>query len=395
MAVDGGIGWIFFTVQDFTTSDPLLTELGVLPSYPESGFIRANTSLTTVRTGSIQLLNGSIADDGVNPPRHVARKFVLIGSSAVQQLYELNNLPPGFQITAIQQLLTAYPTNPQPSSIPPYYGTILGSFLGRWDGDPPIVGYPGETGTWDSFTTNFGVNSSGGTFDPANDTLNFLVGQIDALFTQPVAIEPVTASPTAGLSVTKTTSPINVIGDPILVPESGIPFAVAAFSWISDSDNCAGLGPVTNLTVTDPITGAISWTLPIGADGSLVKVVGVSETTEEYVAGPTNAYIPTLSGNLTITVYAIKNTPVVCTSTGVSVSVSVTAPFVFTMGEDGISVGIYLGGTSALQFIGNPSGIYTLVPGKTTDTLYERIPAVTSQEVAIPDPHIITAYVGE
>lgn len=394
MAVDGGIGWAFFTVQDFATSDPLLTELGVLPSYPESGFIRTNSSLVTPRTGSIQLLNGSIADDGVNPPRHVIRKFTLVGTSAVQTLYDINSLPPGFQITAIQQSITDYPTNPQPTSIPPYYEEILGDFLGRWDGDPPIVGYPGETGTWDSFTTNFGINSSGGTFDPANDTLNFLAGQIDALFTQPVATEPVTASPTAGLTVTRTTTPIDSFGDPILTPES-IPFSVVAFSWVSDSDNCAGLGPVTNLTVTDSVTGAISWTLPLGADGAIVRVVSLTEDTEEYVVGPTSTYIPTLSGDLTITVYAVIGAPVICTSTGVSVSVTVTTPFVFVMGEDGITTGIFLGGTSALQFIGNPSGIYTIVPGKAYDTLYERIPAVTSQNVKIPDPSITTAYVGE
>ena len=57
--------------------------------------------------------------------------------------------------------------------------------------------------------------------------------------------------------------------------------------------------------------------------------------------------------------------------------------------------GINLGGSPTLQFIGNPSGIYTIVPGKAYDTLYERIPAVTSQDVKIPDPYIVTAYVGE
>lgn len=396
MAVDGGLGWIFFTVQSFSTSDPLLTNLGTLPGYPESGYIRANTSMVGTRTGAIQLLNGDIADDGINPPRHVFRKCVLLGASAVQTLHDLNNLPPGFQITSIQTLIGfPLPTNPQPASVPPYYDEILGDYLGRWDGEPPVVGNPGDPGIWDAFTTNFGLDSIGGTFDPATDTLNVLVGQIDATFFQPAAVLPIDANPTSGLSVTKTTSPIDVTGDPLLTPATGIPYAVVRFAWVSDTDNCSGLAAPGSLTVTDPLTGAITWTIPGGATGTIVKVVSLTETTEEYVVGPTNSYVPTLSGDLTITIYAVSGTPVVCTSSGVSVSVSVTTPFIFTMGEDGITTGIFLGGTSTLQFIGNPSGIYTIVPGKLYDTLYERIPAVTSQDVKIPDPYIITAYIGE
>ena len=397
MAVDGGVGWVFFTIQSFSSSDPLLTDVGVLPGYPESGYIRANSSMSGSRTGALQLLNGDIADDGVNPPRHVFRKCVLFGTAAVQTLHDLNNLPPGFQITAIQTLIGfPVPSNPQPTSIPPYYGTILGAnYLGRWDGEPPVVGNPGDPGVWDSFTTNFGLDSIGGTFDPATDSLNFLVGQIDATFFQPAAVLAIDASPTSGLSITKTTSPIEVSGNPVLTPATGIPYAVARFSWVSDSDDCSGLTAPTGLTVTDSVTGAITWTIPGGATGTIVKVVSLTETTEEYVAGPTNDYIPTLSGDLTITIYAVSGAPVICTSSGVSVSVSVTAPLIFTMGEDGITTGIFLGGTSTLQFIGNPSGIYTVVPGKAYDTLYERIPAVTSQDVKIPDPFIITAYIGE
>lgn len=395
MAIDGGFGWAFFSVDSFVTSDPIFPNLEALPGYPQSGFYRANGGAVN-RTGTAVLLNGVTIDDGINPPRHGIRKFTLIGSDAVQRLYDIHNLPPGFQITGIQQLLTAWPSSPQPTSIPPYYGTIFGSYLGRWNGEPPVIGNPGDPGFWEdlSFTTSFGINGAGGTFDPANDTLNFLVGSITAPFFQPIPIDPIDAVPPAGLSITRTSTPLNVLGDPILTPDD-TPYSVVAFSWVSDSDNCAGLGPVTGLTITDPVTGAISWTLPVGADGSLVRVVSLTDDTEEYVAGPTNAYVPTLSGDLTITVYAIKNTPVICISTGESVSVSVTAPFVFTMGEDGISTGIFLGGTSPLQFIGNPSGIYTVVPGKTYDTLYERIPTVTSQDVKIPDPTIVTAYVGE
>lgn len=58
------------------------------------------------------------------------------------------------------------------------------------------------------------------------------------------------------------------------------------------------------------------------------------------------------------------------------------------------SGGIDLGGTASFVFIGDPSGIYTLVPGKTHDTLYERTD-VDSVDVAIPNPFIETAYVPE
>lgn len=55
--------------------------------------------------------------------------------------------------------------------------------------------------------------------------------------------------------------------------------------------------------------------------------------------------------------------------------------------------GIALGGTTTIVFIGDPSGIYTLVPGKTHDTLYERTD-IDFQDVAIPNPFVKTAFLG-
>lgn len=49
--------------------------------------------------------------------------------------------------------------------------------------------------------------------------------------------------------------------------------------------------------------------------------------------------------------------------------------------------------TSVMTFISDPSGIYTLVPDKTHDTLYERLPAVTTIEIKIPDPFGKTGFV--
>lgn len=44
-------------------------------------------------------------------------------------------------------------------------------------------------------------------------------------------------------------------------------------------------------------------------------------------------------------------------------------------------------------FIGDPSGIYTLVPGKSHDTLYNRPGAVTTIEVKIPDPFVKLGFI--
>lgn len=57
--------------------------------------------------------------------------------------------------------------------------------------------------------------------------------------------------------------------------------------------------------------------------------------------------------------------------------------------------GINFGGAVSddIIFSSNPSGIYTLVEGKTHDTLYERLTGVTSVDVKIPDPFIKTGFI--
>jgi len=74
---------------------------------------------------------------------------------------------------------------------------------------------------------------------------------------------------------------------------------------------------------------------------------------------------------------------------------------ILTVTQDGpkvILVGsgsIDFGGTADFVFIGDPSGIYTLVPNKTHDTLYERLGATTFVDVKIPDPIFKTGPIGE
>jgi len=59
------------------------------------------------------------------------------------------------------------------------------------------------------------------------------------------------------------------------------------------------------------------------------------------------------------------------------------------------SGGIAFGGTAAIVFIINPSGIYTLVKDKHHDTLYERAGSITTIDVTIPEPYGITGYIGD
>jgi len=55
--------------------------------------------------------------------------------------------------------------------------------------------------------------------------------------------------------------------------------------------------------------------------------------------------------------------------------------------------GLILSGDPAKLIIKDMSGIYTLVPGKTNDTVYDRQTGQTSVDLAIPDPTGITGYV--
>ncbi len=66
----------------------------------------------------------------------------------------------------------------------------------------------------------------------------------------------------------------------------------------------------------------------------------------------------------------------------------VPVPYIFGNG------GLELGETIPITLLKDVSGIYTLVPGKTADTLYDRQTGQTSIDVAIPDPEFKTGYIG-
>lgn len=58
-----------------------------------------------------------------------------------------------------------------------------------------------------------------------------------------------------------------------------------------------------------------------------------------------------------------------------------------------IQDGIDIGGSAVLIFISEPSGIYTMVPGKTHDTLYNR--GSDPIDVKIPNPFVKIPFVGD
>jgi hypothetical protein len=65
-------------------------------------------------------------------------------------------------------------------------------------------------------------------------------------------------------------------------------------------------------------------------------------------------------------------------------------PGVGVLGEGGLSIG----GDSSLTLLQDVSGIYTLVPGKHSDTLYDDQTGQSSIDMKIPDPTFKTGYVG-
>lgn len=367
MAIDGGVGYLVATPGVATGSgNPWVTD----PDFPYCQIKYPNDSAPSSGTFQVQ------------SPGY----FILYnGSGLVPGINRLGDLPNGFQVTSISQIIGGIPSNPQPALIDPFLETVFNQ-------KAPF--FPSIGAGWGNWTADFGISSASPTFVPATMQLEYLgPWNITIDFSLDQMVDP---PPYGALRVSATNQPINVFGDP-LTPLWGdtTPLVIFRFVWSYDTGLCAGVTTPGNVTITDTVTGAISWTLDLTADGTIIEVtnaVGDVETT--FQASGVTTYTPTLSGDLTIRLFAATLDPI-CKSAAATVNVTVTTPFVFTMGQDGITTGIFLGGTATLQFIGNPSGIYTLVPGKAYDTLYERIPTVTSQDVKIPDPFIKTAYFGE
>jgi hypothetical protein len=122
------------------------------------------------------------------------------------------------------------------------------------------------------------------------------------------------------------------------------------------------------------------------------------------IPGPnTQIIVVTVPANPTIILPVTPGTPVVITPGAtpvsilpVNVPIAIAPPVVVgdlvLTGDLVIDVALQ----SSFRFIGDPSGIYTLVPGLTHDVLYERnVGVITSQNVSIPRPFGVTSYIPE
>lgn len=131
---------------------------------------------------------------------------------------------------------------------------------------------------------------------------------------------------------------------------------------------------------------------PIGftilRDGEFVGYIPWTDGTTDY----TYTDYVFVSGTYTYTIKAYKLSPNALSPASNSEIVTfggATPDINITMG-----LNIDIAWVSTFVFIADPSGIYTLVPGKTHDTLYERTD-VDHVDVKIPRPFIKTAYLGD
>lgn len=304
---------------------------------------------------------------------------VYIGDYALGQL----DLPQGLSVTSIAQgpLASGHDGIPQ--------GNAAGGLTTY-----PVVTSGGATVTsWNAGI--LAISDAGFTYVPATMSYWFLNGYWK--LTINVSI-PMGATGLRVICASQTGAAIKAISPNIVIPTEldNTPLMMYEGIWDADASLCAVIDPLTNVQIDDPVTGQFSWTYPVGITDVVIRLQRDNfDDVYATVSSPTNSYTPTdMYGDVTVTITPVSSFPI-CYGPESTLELAITTPFVFTMGQDGITTGIFLGGSATLQFIGNPSGIYTLVPGKAYDTLYERIPTVTSQDVKIPDPFIQTAYYGE
>lgn len=88
--------------------------------------------------------------------------------------------------------------------------------------------------------------------------------------------------------------------------------------------------------------------------------------------------------------YRMSDTSVSACSPDVTIPVGGPPANIFIVGSGGLA----LGGSATITFIGDPSGIYTIVEGKTHDTLYQRT-GVDHIDMPIPNPYGVTGYLKQ
>jgi hypothetical protein len=180
-------------------------------------------------------------------------------------------------------------------------------------------------------------------------------------------------------------------GDPSWDPENEV--GSVTLSW--DYDNTNGEDPVGFVLMRN---GYISDTeianVPIASLPRDTSSIFTSYEFTDFIFGNF-----TLIGTYTYTVYAYRYSGGGFPENAISgasneIPVDFTSenpvPNIVIVGSGGID----FGGSAITLFIGDPSGIYTLVPDKKHDTLYERTD-VDSINVKIPNPFIVTGFLGK
>ncbi len=189
---------------------------------------------------------------------------------------------------------------------------------------------------------------------------------------------------------------------------SGFTLIVDAIGTILDARGVDFTGPAEPPTTpTNEVIDAaefddeqnltLSWDTDGTEDGSLITLETPTESTI-IAATPTNASTeipivlpPGTTGPVNIIIQTYIGPP---GNLSPPIIIPLTIPFTIFEIEGDLTIDVALAGV--MQVVGDPSGIYVLVPGKTDDTLYERAAGVTtSQDVAIPRPSGKVTYVPE
>lgn len=293
--------------------------------------------------------------------------------------FTLADLPPGFQVDSIDQ-----------------FGGIPSSS----SGGGAFMLIPMSAGGGASITDwNCGIlplSNLGSVYVPA--TMSYLWLNGFWIFTANVNINA-GVNWTSGALIASQTKAVIAAHSPQIYTgqfDDDVPLMVYSGTWSADAGVCPVIDAVSNLQIVDPVTGEFSWTLPSGAGGVVITLSQTGHDDEVIsVLSPTTSYTPvSMYGAVTVTIKPITTFPI-CYGPESTLSLAITTPYDYTMGDEGSGKGMDLGGAAILQLIGNPSGIYTLVPDSTHDELIERIPSVTTQDVKIPNPLVRFGYVGD
>lgn len=293
--------------------------------------------------------------------------------------FTIADLPPGFKVDSIDQ-----------------FGGIPSSSSGGGAFMLIPISVAGGTVINDWNAGILPLSNLGSVYVPATMSFWWLSGFW--IFTANVTI-PAGVSWTSGAMIASQTKAVIASHSPQIFTgqfEDDVPLMIYTGTWSVDESLCPVIDALTNVQIVDPVTGEFSWTYPSGITRVVITLSQVGhDDVVVPLSSPVTSYIPVdIYGNVTVTIVPVSDFPI-CYGPESTLNLSITSPFVFTGGGSGGNQGIDIGGAATIQFIGNPSGIYTLVPDSTHDTLLERIPTTTTQNVKIPNPKVRFGFVGD